>query len=84
MYDCLSTINFSLVLISSSILIALPLINLLTSLLEFSSFDRITRSTMFNLLSKSLSLIFIEGKLDPSELPEKASLADFSESCAAF
>ena len=47
---------------------------------DFSNFDKITISIMLILLLKSLSFILIEGKLEPRELPEKTSLAAFSES----
>jgi len=63
----------------SLIFIALPLINLLISLLDFSNLERTTRSIISNLSSMFFELIFIEGKFDPSELPENASLAACSE-----
>ena len=77
-------INFSSDIILSLIFTALPLINLLISLLDFSNLDRIIRSIISSLLSISFELIFIDGKFEPSELPENASLAACSEFLAAF
>ena len=66
--DWISIINFSSVIVSSSILIALPLINLLTSLLDFSNFDKMIKSIMFRLLLKSLELILIEGYIEENDI----------------
>ena len=68
-------INFSSSIILLFILIALPLINLRISLLEDSNFDNIIKSIMFIFFCRSVVLILIEGKLDPSEFSENASLA---------
>ena len=76
--------NFSSVMILSFNLIALPLINLLISLLELSNLDKTIKSIIVNPLSISFALTFIDGKFEPSKFPEKASLAACCEFRAAF
>ena len=62
-------IKFSLDIISLFSFMAFPLINLLISLLDFSSFDKIIKSktVIFSLIF--FALIFIVGKLEPSKFP---------------
>ena len=65
------------------IFIAFPFRSLRISLLEFSNLDSKIRSKILIFLSIFSNEIFIEGKFDPSKLPEKASLAAFAAFFAA-
>ena len=67
-------INFSSDTILSSNLIAFPFINLLISLFDFSNFEIITRSMIVTLSLISFDFTLIEGRLEPSEVPEKLLL----------
>ena len=61
-------VNFSSVMILSFNLIALPLINLLISLLELSNLDKTINQFMeFYPLSISFALTFIDGKFELSK-----------------
>ena len=75
--------NFSSEITLSFILTAFPFISLLISLLEFSSLDNKTRSTIFIFSSIFLEWILTFGKFAPREFPEKASFAACSEFLAA-
>ena len=73
----LEIICLSSKMISLFIFIALPLISLLTSLLDSSSLDKIIKFKILIPFSISKVLILIDGKFIPFELSEKTSLAVF-------